>query len=397
MHIAQILTPHAGQADHDPQTSLADVMDTAVMQMAPLFDAVFVTRGVTDDVPNLPRQEEYDLKPNGVGRGQHIVQNAESGPRVSEVMLPVIAARGQAISLIAPVSDVPSTIVQQVPSAVSASSSGSMSVNPENGAEQEHAAARYASDLDLRQGMQRSLATASLKKVASPTSDIQQAYTEVDQPVRSEAVVGHDLTRDTQAAFQASHATGSATLHPPLVTLAGVMLQSAMEPEQSVQDEVGLRVVEQVSAQPSDMKSSLPSRIPDVPRIVSAQIADIIRQHPERPVELTLNPEELGRLRMSFQSDGGTMHVTLNFERPETLDLMRRHIDQLAQELQSFGMSDVSFTFQQQTADGGDGSPTKTDAAHRADNEDQPFIPASPDTTLTKLTFSDRSGVDIRV
>lgn len=61
--------------------------------------------------------------------------------------------------------------------------------------------------------------------------------------------------------------------------------------------------------------------------------------------EISLNPRELGQVTLSLQMIDGSMVVLIATERPETADLMRRHIDTLAQEFRSLGYQDASFTF----------------------------------------------------
>jgi hypothetical protein len=63
------------------------------------------------------------------------------------------------------------------------------------------------------------------------------------------------------------------------------------------------------------------------------------------PVELILNPEEMGRLRfeMSLQGDSVTIHVSA--DRAETLDLLRRHGDQLVEEMKAAGFLSANLDF----------------------------------------------------
>ncbi|SPF78800.1 hypothetical protein ALP8811_02732 [Aliiroseovarius pelagivivens] len=181
------------------------------------------------------------------------------------------------------------------------------------------------------------------------------------------------------------------------LTSTPLMPVTAQEAEHTPADETGFRMVEHVTTSSSDLKPATITRGLDVPRMIPTQITEIIRQQPDRPIELTLSPEELGRLRMSFQSEGSAMHVTLSFERPDTLDLMRRHIDQLAQEMRAFGMPNVSFTFQQQTSGEG-GESFSDDGSARPSNEQQPDLSGGPDNiTPIILSVADRAGVDIRV
>ena len=84
---------------------------------------------------------------------------------------------------------------------------------------------------------------------------------------------------------------------------------------------------------------------PALPRQIAVQLMDAMRGNPDRPVELVLEPAELGRVRMSMAGGDGTMQVSLTIERMETADLLRRHIETLAQEFRQLGYRDVSFRF----------------------------------------------------
>ncbi|MDP3341304.1 flagellar hook-length control protein FliK [Frigidibacter sp.] len=78
------------------------------------------------------------------------------------------------------------------------------------------------------------------------------------------------------------------------------------------------------------------------------QLAEAVARFPDRPVELTLSPEELGRVRLTLSTSDAGLVLAVSAERPETLDLMRRNIDQLARDFREIGFSDLSFSFTQQ-------------------------------------------------
>lgn len=82
------------------------------------------------------------------------------------------------------------------------------------------------------------------------------------------------------------------------------------------------------------------------------QVSDGMARLGEGSVEIRLSPEELGQVRMQMvPSDNGmTVHITA--DRPETLDLMRRHIDQLARDLADAGYESASFSFGEGGEDG---------------------------------------------
>ena len=65
------------------------------------------------------------------------------------------------------------------------------------------------------------------------------------------------------------------------------------------------------------------------------------------PVEILLNPEELGHLRFEIHHKADQMRVVLSVERPETMDLLRRNADQLLGEFRAAGFSGASLSFGQ--------------------------------------------------
>ncbi len=84
-----------------------------------------------------------------------------------------------------------------------------------------------------------------------------------------------------------------------------------------------------------------PASTPATAQLVAHQIAAALsdgRSEAGGPVELTLDPPELGRLRMQVTDIAGVMTLTIHADRPETADLMRRHLDLLAQEFSEAGL-----------------------------------------------------------
>ncbi|MEH7828645.1 flagellar hook-length control protein FliK [Gemmobacter denitrificans] len=108
-------------------------------------------------------------------------------------------------------------------------------------------------------------------------------------------------------------------------------------------------------------------------------------------LDLVLAPEELGRVRLTMIAEGDVMRVHLVADRPETLDLMRRHADQLANEFRSAGYRDAEMTF-------GQGSFAED---HRPRNT--PLSSSGGGTALTNITPQasagniSGSGLDLRL
>jgi len=88
-----------------------------------------------------------------------------------------------------------------------------------------------------------------------------------------------------------------------------------------------------------------PRSTPETARQVAHQIAHAVSQGTTKMTEIALNPEELGRVRLSLSAGDGAVSLVILAERPETQDLMRRHIESLAQEFRDLGYEDISFSF----------------------------------------------------
>ncbi|MFD2172997.1 flagellar hook-length control protein FliK [Rhodobacter lacus] len=82
---------------------------------------------------------------------------------------------------------------------------------------------------------------------------------------------------------------------------------------------------------------------------IARQLAQGMPSSPDQPVEISLSPEELGKVRMTLHSSENGITVSVHAERPETLELMRRNIDSLARDFRDMGYSDISFDFANQS------------------------------------------------
>jgi hypothetical protein len=79
---------------------------------------------------------------------------------------------------------------------------------------------------------------------------------------------------------------------------------------------------------------------------VATDLQAVIAARPDGPVEIRLSPEELGQVRLRLWHEGDAIRVIVQVERPETLDLMRRHTDALLQDLRTSGFSGGSLSFE---------------------------------------------------
>ncbi len=81
------------------------------------------------------------------------------------------------------------------------------------------------------------------------------------------------------------------------------------------------------------------------PAALGPEIARIIQSKAGDEVEIQLAPQELGRLRIRVAVESGATHVTVQAERPDTLDLMRRNGEVLMKELRAAGFSGGTLDF----------------------------------------------------
>ena len=88
-----------------------------------------------------------------------------------------------------------------------------------------------------------------------------------------------------------------------------------------------------------------------------------------------MNPEELGRVRLGLQAAEQGMVVTINVERPETLELLRRNIELLAEQLREIGYQDLEFSFEQSWQD----ETFDDEAQNEGVNASEPALQATAD------------------
>ena len=79
--------------------------------------------------------------------------------------------------------------------------------------------------------------------------------------------------------------------------------------------------------------------------MVAQQIAQALPSTLPGTTEITLQPEELGRVRMTLSVQDGALTLMIQTDRPETSDLIRRHLDQLGQTFRQMGFDSLNLGF----------------------------------------------------
>ena len=90
------------------------------------------------------------------------------------------------------------------------------------------------------------------------------------------------------------------------------------------------------------------------PNAIFRQISTSVPVSTEGSIEVRLWPEELGRVRLTMTPSEAGMNVQVAAERPEVLELMRRHIGQFEQELLNQGFTHLAFSFDDESSDAQD-------------------------------------------
>ena len=139
------------------------------------------------------------------------------------------------------------------------------------------------------------------------------------------------------------------------------------------------------------LQSVLPADVRNAPQTfapaTAQQLAVAVHQTKDGVTSLVLNPEELGRVKLAINTQDGVMAVTITTERVETQDLMRRHIDMLAQEMRELGYNKVGFSFEGQ---GGAAQENQTNLEQNIEQEVWLEDDPAPLTTA-------QSGLDLRL
>jgi hypothetical protein len=147
---------------------------------------------------------------------------------------------------------------------------------------------------------------------------------------------------------------------------------------------------------PAPALGAAPATISPTTALVSAlphHIRTLAAADKPQSLELSLTPEELGKLRILFTPDGDKIRVVIQAERPETLELLRRNADNLSADLRQSGYSGTSFSF----ASWGDAPQARPNTKHTTNAEGfEPKDKALPKTRPGGTSLRG-SGLDLRV
>ena len=135
-----------------------------------------------------------------------------------------------------------------------------------------------------------------------------------------------------------------------------------------------------------------PPKLEPIARPVITQVVQAAKTAVDGVIEVKLSPEELGRVRLAMTTSETGMTVLVTAERQETLDLLRRNIDQFAADLAEQGFTDLSFSFGEDTSE----DPKRDFSETGSDKTDVFDQPPSAHTRGAKLVPSD-GRLDLRL
>ena len=128
------------------------------------------------------------------------------------------------------------------------------------------------------------------------------------------------------------------------------------------------------------------------PGQVARQIAQSVgKSHADR-IEIVLHPEELGKVRM-VMTPGDNPSVTIQADNADTLELLRRNVDQLARELRQSGFGDAMLSF----SDEGERRTPLRPALMQADSGSGTDMARSDPKTARRQSHDPQRQLDIRI
>lgn len=239
-----------------------------------------------------------------------------------------------------------------------------------------------------------------LAQISKPGSAVASAQQE---DARSSHTVRGELPISPTPSPAAANQTVEIKAVPPAVATAAAAAKSDLNELGKVQlagadplDEMilGLGTSERAgAATPQATVTAAPATAGiETARHVAGQISVAVSGPGGRATEISLSPQELGRVRLHMTAVDQTITLHVIADRPETTDLLRRHIDVLAQEFRALGYEDIAFSF-------GDGTSANSADTDGDDNHDRPQQAVSmkePDINVIEAT-GPQTGLDLRL
>jgi Flagellar hook-length control protein FliK len=183
---------------------------------------------------------------------------------------------------------------------------------------------------------------------------------------------------------------------PPVVLVEdwnGSLVDPARSADSALSSALSTGTATSSSSVPSSSASTAQAPSLPVPQ-VAAQLAGVLLRSTDKATELALAPEELGRVRLRMEPDAANpdrMVILISVERPETLDLFRRHAGELAEAIRAAGYSGADIGFDQQ------GQGQGQDRQQPSDMFGISKTPEDPGPTQPALRHATGANLDLRL
>lgn len=115
------------------------------------------------------------------------------------------------------------------------------------------------------------------------------------------------------------------------------------------------------------------------------------------PGTLLLAPPELGRLQIRFDADPAGGLLVIQVERPETLELMRRHLDLLQTTLQAAGQGGCNLRLEAQLRDGQARDSGRSAEAASVEGDQKPQMPGAGASAEAVARHLGEGRLDLRL
>ena len=238
-----------------------------------------------------------------------------------------------------------------------------------------------------------------------------QQMTDSQDDVRVQSVHADDARRDAPVQVNRSKsATANSAANQSTTAVQSVMASQVgnIGAETMLDPTKASLMVEPMFVEPAGLSQLLTEAVmspgtthrPETPRLVAVQLAEALATKGERNIDVALNPEELGRVKMRVSTTDTSVTIMITTERPETGDLMRRHINELSEEFRRMGFEDVKFEFSGEGMSGqmGEGSNqgglSGQGSTRRGDND--LATETKPEVAQKNLNLGE-TGMDMRV
>ena len=132
---------------------------------------------------------------------------------------------------------------------------------------------------------------------------------------------------------------------------------------------------------------------------VTRQIIDAIhaRITAEKVIEVSLNPAELGRLKLSLTPAENGLVINIMAERAETIEMIRRNLNDLEQAFSKLGHENITFSFDQNGNFTDQNPPDHTDSAANSIELPTQIVATPISTDPSHRDPKITSGIDIRI